>query len=324
MRRREFIAGLGTAAALPITAHAEQLNVPVIGFVNYFDETGPFIKAFRAGLADGGFIEGKNLSIEYRHANGDFRLLPSLVADLVGRQPTVLVATPAGNPARAAKAATSTIPIVFFYGGDPVKDGLIASLNRPGGNLTGITTFATELAGKRLDLLLKMVPRARKVGYLSGDRSFPGYERQKTLMLAAGRALHAEIVTIECRDDRDFEAAVTKMVEGGAEAMILGNFSFSNRDKVVSLAALHQLPAIYPWRELTRVGGLMSYGTDIEAVYRRLGSAYVVQILKGEKPAEIPVERPTKFELVISLKTAKALGLVVPRTLLAFADELID
>jgi putative ABC transport system substrate-binding protein len=309
---------------LAAQAQAQQPAMPVIGFLsNSEEEVRSSLEAMlRAGLADGGFIEGRNLSIEYRWAV-NFRQLGGMAADLVRLQAAVIV-TYYLTPARAAMAATSTVPIVFAYGGDPVKDGLVASLSRPGGNVTGMMTFATELDGKRLDLLSKMVPRVRKVGFLSGVRSHFGYDELTTTMLAAGRALGVEIMIVECRDDRDFEAAVAKMVEGGAGAMILSSFVFDKLEKVVSLALLHKLPAVYPSAGLAHAGGLMSYDTDTNALFRRLGDAYVARILKGEKPANLPIEQPTKFKLTINLKTAKTLGLTVPPTLFALADEVIE
>jgi putative tryptophan/tyrosine transport system substrate-binding protein len=250
--------------------------------------------------------------------------LRDLAADLVGRQVALIVAVGALGPALAAKAATSKIPIVFMFGGDPVKEGLVATFGRPGRHITGIVTLTGELANKRLDLLLKVVPQARKIGFLSGTRNFLAYEEQTTAMLGAGRALGVEILIAECRSDRDFEAAVAKIAEGGAGAMILGSFVLPNLDKVVPLVALHKLPTIYPFRSLAEAGGLMSYAADRIALFRRLGSAYAARILKGEKPADIPVEQPTKLELVINLKTANALGLTIPETLLATADEVIQ
>jgi putative ABC transport system substrate-binding protein len=326
IRRREFIAGLGSAAAWPLAARAQQPALPVIGYLDWNAPRpkAPFVEALRAGLAEAGFIEGRNLTIEYRWGDGDYRQLPALAADLVRRQVAVIVAVGSYSPPRAAKDATSTIPIVFIYGGDPVKDGFVASLNRPGSNVTGMTGFAGDLGGKRLDLLRQMVPRAKIVGYLSGDASFIYYERLTSQMFAAGRALGVEIMIVECRSDSDFEAALEKMVRGGAEALILDTFAFSSLDKVVSLAALHKIPAMYPSRQLAQAGGLMSYDANPVSDARRLGSAYVARILKGEKPADIPVEQPTKFDLVINLKTAKALGLIVPPTLLALADEVIE
>src|SRR6516162_4370722 len=230
MRRREFIVGLGSVATFPVAAKAQPPGGPVIG---YLDWTGPrpnapYVEALRAGLADAGFIEGRNLTIEYRWANGDYRQLPALAADLVRRQVAVIVAVGSFDPPRAAKDATSTIPIVFIYAGDPVKDGFVTSLNRPGGNVTGMTSIGGELSGKRLDLLQRMVPRAKVVGYLSGDPTFIYYERLTSQMLAAGRALGLQIMIVECRSDSDFEAALDKMVRGGAEALILDIFPFAN------------------------------------------------------------------------------------------------
>ena len=270
MRRREFIAGLGSAAAWPVVARAQQAAMPVIGIL---DLSGPqwtsLLQAVHAGLADSGFIEGKNLSVEYRSASRKFRLLASLAADLVDRSVAVIVALNNMGPIRAAMAATSKIPIIFDYAGDPIKDGLVASLNHPGGNVTGMTSVGGELAGKRLDLLLKMVPQARKIGFLSGDRSFPLYEELTTRMLTAGHALGLEIMVVECRGDRDYEAAVAKMIEGGVDAMILSNFDLPDLGKVVSLAASHKLPAIYPFTGLTRAGGLIPLPELIESASLR-------------------------------------------------------
>ena len=326
MKRREFIAGLGGTAAWPLAARAQQSKVPVVGFLSPepVSPESPDLLEFRRGLAESGFFEGQNITFEFRVAGGNSRRLPDLIADLVGRQVAVIVAVGAAVPALAAKAATSTIPIVFAIGGDPVKIGLVAALNRPGGNVTGINVFTSELAGKRLDLILKVVPQANKIGFLSGIRFFLAYEEQTTAMLAAGRALGVEIMIVECRNDRDYEAAVAKTAEGGSGGMILGSFPLPNLEKIVALAAVHKLPTIYQSRVLARTGGLMSYDADLPALYRRLGSAYVARILKGEKPANIPVEQPTKFEFVINLKTATALGLTIPPNLLALADEVIE
>jgi putative tryptophan/tyrosine transport system substrate-binding protein len=322
MRRREFIAGIGGAAvAWPLGAAAQQQNLPVIGYLDWYEPSPnrPAMIELRAGLAEAGFIEGTNLSIEYRWANGDSRQLPDMAADLVRRQVAVIVAARTPAAVMAAKAATSTIPIVFAYAGDPVTEGVVASLSRPGGNVTGMTTLASELHRKRLDLMLKMVPQARKIGFLTG-----GDALYNATMLATGRALSAEIVTVECRSDLEFDAAVAKMVDSGAESLIVSTFPFRNREKIVSLAALHKLPAIYPFRNLVRAGGLMSYDTDLPRLFHRIGSAYVARILKGTKPADLPVERPRKFELVINLNTARTLDLKVPPQLLASADELIE
>jgi putative tryptophan/tyrosine transport system substrate-binding protein len=324
MRRREFIAGLGGAAVWPVVARAQQPIRPAIGYLDWYEPSpdSPVVVALRAGLAEAGFIEGTNLSIEYPWAKGNSRLLPDMAADLVRRQVAVIVAARGLAPVMAAKAATSTIPIVFAYPGDPVAEGVVTSLSRPGGNVTGMTTLASELDRKRLDLLLKMVPQARKVGCLSGlgadTRGAPA------TMLATGRALGVDIVSVECRSDLELEAAIAKMVDSGVDAFIVATFPFRNRQKIVSLAALHKLPAIYPFRELVHAGGLMSYDTDIPQLFRRIGSAYVARILKGTKPADLPIERARKFELVINLSTARALDLKVPPQLLTLADELTE
>jgi putative ABC transport system substrate-binding protein len=325
--RRDFITLVGgAAAAWPLAARAQQAALPVIGFLNPGSpvESAQLVTAFKDGLAERGYVEGINLAIEYRWGEGRFDRLPEMAADLVRRQVAVIVTTGAVAPILAAKAATSAIPIVFAYGGDPVQDGLVAALNRPGGNLTGLITLASELAGKRLDLLLKIAPQAKKIGFLSGTRSFVAYEEQTAAMLSAGRGLGIEMMIVECRSDSDYEAAVAKMVEGGAGGMILGSFALPNLGKVLPLAAFYKLPTIYTNRGFVQAGGLMSYATDTVALSHRLGSAYVARILNGEKPANIPVELPTKFELVINLKTAKALGLTIPAILQATADEVIE
>jgi putative ABC transport system substrate-binding protein len=324
MRRREFMAGLGGAAAWPIAARAQQAAMPVVGFLELFGPAPPLLEAFRAGLAEQGFVEGRNLIIVYRWAGGNLQVLRELTSDLVRRQVSVIVTRDFAGAALAAKAATSTIPIVSLFGGDPVALGLVTSLNRPGGNLTGIVTLTSELLSKRLDLLLKLLPQAKKVGFLSGTRNYLAYQEQTTAMLDAGHTLGVEIMIVECRDDRDYAAALAKMVEGGADAMILGSFALPNIDKVVPLAALHKLPTIYPTRLLARSGGLMSYDAEPIDLIRRLGSYYAARILKGAKPSDLPVQQPTKFELVINAKTAKALGLTIPETLLATADQLIE
>jgi putative tryptophan/tyrosine transport system substrate-binding protein len=327
IRRREFIAGVGGAVAWPLGAQAQQPAMPVIGYLGLGapQPRGRRLEALREGLVDAGFIEGKNLAIEYRWASGNLRLFPTLAADLVRLQVALIVASGALGPARAVKAATSTIPVVFVYGGDPVKDGLVESLNRPGGNLTGITFISNELDGKRLDLLRQMVPRATTVGFLSGPPSGFAYEAEKTSILAAGRALGLQILIGECRTDRDYMPVMDSLVQNGAGAMLLGTFPFPNPYKIINLAAIFKIPAMYTDGSFGRAGGLMSYGAaEDPTAFRRVGKDYVARILNGAKPAEMPVQRMTRLELVINLRTAKALELEVPPTLLAIADEVIE
>jgi putative ABC transport system substrate-binding protein len=328
--RRELLAALGgAAAAWPLAARAQQAAMPVVGLLSHWgapepNAPTPNLDAFRAGLAEAGYVEGRNLAIEYRWGNGEPRRLPALAADLVGRHVAVIVAAGALAPALAAKAATSTIPIVFVYGGEPVADGLIPSLNRPGGNLTGVAAFSIDLGGKRLDLLRQMVPQAKMVGFLSGDASFSLYEQQRSAIFAAARALGLQLTVVECGIDCDFEGAFATLVERRAEALIHGSFVFRNFEKVVALAARHKIPAMYPYRSLAVAGGLMSYEADLTGMYRQAGLHYVGRILKGAKPADLPAQLPTKFELVLNLSTAKALGLTVPPGVLAIADEVIE
>jgi ABC-type uncharacterized transport system substrate-binding protein len=329
MKRRQFITLLGGTAAWPFAARAQQPGMPVIGFLSHWrapgpNESTPDLDALRAGLADAGYVEGRNLAIEYRWGNGERWRLPALAADLVDRQVAVIVASGALAPALAAKAATSTIPIVFVYGGEPVSDGLIASLNRPSGNLTGMAKFSQDTAGKRLDLLHKMVPHAKMVGFLSGDASLILYEQQRSVMFTAARALGLQLTVVECDIDSDFEAAFATLVERRAEALILGTFIFRNIQNVVALAARHKIPAMYPYRYLAFAGGLMSYDADSVSMFRQVGLHYVGGILKGAKPADLPAQLPAKFELVLNLNTAKALGLTIPQTLLVAADEVIE
>jgi putative tryptophan/tyrosine transport system substrate-binding protein len=324
MRRREFITLLGgAAAAWPLGARAQQPKVVGLLANGEPQRAAPGLDALRAGLAEAGYEEGRNLTIKYRFGNGS-RQLSALAADLVSRQVAVIVATGAQAPIFAAKAATSTIPIVFLYAGDPVADGLIASFNRPGGNVTGVTNLSRDLAGKRLDLLHKMVPQATIVGFLSGTPNYITYEEQTSSMRAAAGALGLQLAIVECRSDQDFEAAFSTFDERHAEALILGTFPFRNLNKVVKLAEDHKLPTIYPGRGLVMNGGLMSYGTDPLSSFRQVGARYVGPILNGTEPADLPAQQPTKFELVINLKTAKALGLSVPPTLLVTADKVIE
>jgi putative ABC transport system substrate-binding protein len=262
--------------------------------------------AFRQGLAQIGYVEGQNVAIEYRSAFGQFARLSALAGELVDRQVAVIVAGGFLSQPLAAKAATSTIPIVFAYGGDPVRDGLVASLNRPGGNVTGAAAINSELGGKRLDLLLNLVPQITTVAFLSPE------EAQRNQMLAAARDLGRQVIILDARSVRDYEATFTTLVNRQAGALIVGANLF-NPNKIVELAARYKIPTIYPRRDYVETGGLMSYAADYADIFR-----------KGEKPADLPVVLPTKFELLINLKTAKALGLEIPPILLAIADEVIE
>ena len=318
MRRREFTAGLGASLAAPLAARAQQPLVPVIGFLNS-GSPGPFAKmlaAFHQGLKDGGYVEGQNVVIEYRWAEGHYDRLSTLAADLVRRQVAVIAATGGTPSARAAKAATTTIPIVFVAA-DPVRDGLVASLNRPGGNVTGVSVFSAELAPKRLQLLRELVPKAGKIAALTNPASMDEAEA----MTRAG----LQLLTITAEAESDFEPAFIQAAQQGVEALLVTADPFFNsrRAQIVALAARHSLPAAYPWREYVEAGGLMSYGTSLAGTYRQVGQ-YVSRVLKGDKPADLPVQNPIKFDLAINLKTAKALGITIPETLLATADEVIE
>src|SRR5580704_8847046 len=318
MRRREFTAGLGASLAAPLAARAQQPLVPVIGFLNS-GSPGPFAKmlaAFHQGLKDGGYVEGQNVVIEYRWAEGHYDRLSTLAADLVRRRVAVIAATGGTPSARAAKAATTTIPIVFVAA-DPVRDGLVASLNRPGGNVTGVSVFSAELAPKRLQLLRELVPKAGKIAALTNPASM---DEAETLTRAG-----LPLLTITAEAESDFEPAFIQAAQQGVEALLVTADPFFNsrRAQIVALAARRSLPAAYPWREYVEAGGLMSYGTNLAGTYRQVGQ-YVSRVLKGDKPADLPVQNPTKFDLAINLKTAKALGITIPETLLATADEVIE
>jgi putative ABC transport system substrate-binding protein len=305
-----------------MVARAQQPPMPVIGFLDWASPrpNAGQIVAFREGLSEAGFIEGRNLVIEYRWANSQLARLPALAAELVGHQVAVIVAVSATSAALAAKEATSTIPIVFENGDDPVKVGLVASLNRPGGNVTGVTTFNTELGGKRFSLLRDLVPQATTVGFLSGNSK---YEEQRNQILASALALSRQVIMVETRGDGSSEAAFRILAQREAEALIVGNFTFRKPKQILALAARYKIPTIYPRRGYVADGGLMSYGAVLPEIFRQVGQ-YTGRILKGEKPANLPVMLATKFELVINLKTAKTLGLTIPETLLATADEVIQ
>ena len=327
MRRREFITLLSSAAvAWPLAASAEQPRFPVVGFLSSGSpaERMMLVEAFRQGLADMGYIEGRNVKIEYRWAEGHYDRLPVLATDLVDRQVSVIAATGGDVSALAAKAATTKIPIVFTAGGDAVKSGLVSSFNKPGGNITGVNLFYTEMGAKRLELLRLLIPNASTIAMLFNPNNPTTATDQKNLQ-AAARSIGSQVSFFAASNESDFERAFASMVEQKVPALIIGDdpLLFSQRERLVRLSARYAIPAIHFSREFADAGGLMSYGTSIANGYRQTG-IYVGRILKGDIVGDLPVLQPTKFELVINLKTAKALGLEIPPTLLARADEVIE
>ena len=324
MQRRTFISLLGSAASWPLAAHAQQKPMPMIGFLSSTSpDLHPWLQAaFQKGLGETGYVEGQNVAIEYRSADGHFERLPALAADLVNRR-VDLIATGGTPGAPAAKSATSTIPIVFATGEDPVETGLVASLARPGGNLTGLS-FGMELTPKRFELLSELVPQAAVIAVLANP-TMSNSERVIMDVQKAARAKGVRIHILRAATDGELEAAFAPLAQLHADGLVVaGNPFFTPRRKrLVALASHHGVPAIYFEREYVDDGGLMSYGTSLTAVFHKLG-VYAGKILKGAKPGDLPVEQPTKFELVINLKTAKALGLTVPQSLLARADEVIE
>jgi putative tryptophan/tyrosine transport system substrate-binding protein len=322
MRRRDFIAGLGSAAAVwPLHADAQQSAMPMIGHLALFSS--PYLRAsLRQGLSEAGYIDGRDVRIEFRSADNQTARLPELAADLVRSQAAVIVAMD-GPAIYAAKAVTSTIPLIFLNSADPVTFGLVASLNRPGGNVTGAAFITSELVGKQLDLLHQMVPRAATFGYLSqfGVRTS---EDTTSDIVAASRALGTELVVAEARSRSDIETAFATFVQRGTGGLVVGPYVLfaGNGNRVLELAARNKIPAMYPNSDYVRHGGLMSYSASFEGALKVVVD-YVVRILRGAKPADLPVQRPTTFDLVINLKTAKALDLTVPPTLLVLATELI-
>ena len=330
MKRRTFIAGLGSVAAWPMMARAQQRPVPLIGYMEAGSlDTAPDRAAeVRRGLAETGYVEGRNVEIEYRWGEDHYDRLPALADDLVRRRVAVIIALTT-RVALAAKAATKSIPIAFSSGGDPVDSGLVASLNRPGGNLTGFYSFIDAVQGKRLKLLHDMVPNASLFAYLDDRPPVGTYrvflQRQLAEMQVAADTLGVRLLILYASEPSELEEAFATLVREGAGGLILSGAAFfgSHFDQLAALATRHRVPAIYTARRSVEAGGLVSYGTDFPDMYRRVGG-YAGRMLKGEKPADLPVQQVTKIDLVINLKTAKALGLTIPETLLATADEVIQ
>jgi len=327
MKRRDFTTLLaGAAASWPLTARAQRQSIPIIGFLSTRspDEAANLTSAFRQGLKEIGIVEGKNVTIDFRWANLQYDRLPALAADLVRNRVTIIAAVGGIHSGLAAKAATSTIPVVFVSAGDPVGFGLVSSLGRPGGNMTGISMVTVELAPKRLELLHESVPRSGAIAMLVNPTS-PYLGPETKDVQAAARVLGREVRVVSARAERDIDAAFATLVQQRAAAVLVSGDPFfdSQRDHLVALAAQHAVPAIYQWREFATIGGLMSYGSSITDAYRQAG-AYIGRILKGAKPADLPVIQPTKYELVINLKTSKVLGLTIPPSVMGRADEIIQ
>jgi ABC-type uncharacterized transport system substrate-binding protein len=329
VNRRELISLLGGAATVPslpwpLTARAEQ-PVPLVGFLTSGGQRGylDFLASFRQGLAELGFVDGQNVALEYRFAEGHFERLPALANELIARRVAILVTSGIGS-ALPARAASATTPLLFLAGDDPVKAGLVASLGRPGGNATGMAWLTSVLLAKRLEIARELVPADALIGVLINPTS-PEFEPQLRDIESAARALGQQIRIVNASTVNDFDAALAALTDQQAKALVVSNDAFFNteRDRIVALAALHRLPSIYDRREYAAAGGLITYGTPYPFAYRELGR-YAGRILKGAKPADLPVQQPTRFELVINLKTANALGLAVPRMLLALADEVIE
>jgi ABC-type uncharacterized transport system substrate-binding protein len=322
VKRREFITLLGgMAAALPLAARAQQSTIGFLRSTSPADST-RLVTAFSQGLKEAGFVEGQNVAIEYRYADNQLDRLPALVTDLIRRPVAVIVANTAA--ARAAKAAATTVPVVFATGSDPVRDGLVASLNRPGANFTGVIFITSELGTKRLELLRQLAPKATTVAMLVGPSGMET-EVERADVAKAAQALGLHLVVAYATSRPEIEAAFTTFAQRPADAVLVGAGALTNshREAIVALAARHSIPAIYPLREYVSIGGLMSYGASITQAYWQVG-IYAGRILKGERPANLPVMQSTKFELMLNLKTAKALGLDVPDKLLALADEVIE
>jgi putative ABC transport system substrate-binding protein len=326
LKRREFIAALGGTAAWPMTARAQQPALLIIGFLSTRSpgEAEYVTAAYRQGLNETGYVEGRNLAIEYRWAELQYDRLPGMVAELVNRRVAAIAAVGGIHSGLAAKAATSAIPIVFVSAGDPIEFGLVPSLNRPSGNVTGVNMITVALAQKRLELLNEVVPITAVIALLVNPTS-PYFEPESKDVLAAARRLGRQIHVLNASTERDIDAAFVDIVQRRTGALMISGDPFfdSRREQLVKLAASNRVPVIYQWREFATLGGLMSYGTSITDAYRQAG-VYTGRILKGTKPADLPVIQPTKFEFVVNLKTARSLGLEIPPKLLAFADEVIE
>jgi ABC-type uncharacterized transport system substrate-binding protein len=326
MRRRDFIKGIAISTTWPLAAQAQQPAMPVIGFLSARSpaEAASVLAAFRQGLGETGYFEGKNVTIEYRWAEGQYARLPALAAELVSHQVKVIAATGGEPSPLAAKAATDTIPIVFTIGGDPVGSGLVASLNKPGANVTGVTFIFTELAAKRLELLRQLIPNASTIAMLVNPNFQPTAGEVSDMQAAAG-SLRLKINVLNASTEQEIDAAFTTIIQQKVDALIFGTdpFLLGQRDQLVRLAARYTVPTFFVSREFVDAGGLMSYGPNIANGYRQAG-IYTGRILSGANPSELPVLQPTSFPLFINLKTAKALGLTIPTNLLAIADEVIE
>jgi putative ABC transport system substrate-binding protein len=329
MKRREFITLLGGAAAWPFAAHAQQPAMPVVGFLNAAspDHFAHVVDAFRVGLNEMGYVEGRNVTIEYRWANGQYEQLPALAIDLVARQVDVIATGSATSAALAAKAATSAIPIVFMLGTDPVEVGLVASLSRPGGNLTGVTTLNVEIVPKRLEVLRELLPATSIMAVLVNPINYSGtIEADLRQVHLAAQTLGLQTIhVLQASTEDDLDIAFSTLVQRRAGGLVISADTFFSGQsaQLAALALRHSVPTVSPYREFVTAGGLMSYGASITDLYRLVG-VYVGRILKGEKPADLPAQQSTKVELVLNLKTAKALGITFPNTLLGRADEVIE
>ena len=327
MRRRDFIQGITASVASPLVAHAQRAAVPVIGFLNggTADSIPTALAGFRRGLKVAGFTENENVTIEFRWADNQFERLPSLAADLVHRQVAVILSSGGAASGLAAKAATSTIPIVLAFGSDPVKLGLVDSLSSPGGNITGVTFLTTELVGKRLELLCQMVPQATKIAYLrtGAQQSTVVTEQMTTDFLATAGALGRRVLVLQVDSEREFDSAFAKLVDQKADSLVIASHPLFDTDKIPALTLRYRVPAIYQRREFVEAGGLMSYGASFADAFR-LAAIYVGQILKGTKPADLPIQQSAKLDMVINLRTAKTLGLTVPMILQMTADDVVE